>query len=192
MWSDVHLPESCRQFRSPCSGSSPCRCLCVVCRESQRAPSTMRSRLLVTLVLAIFSAALLLLIASRIVRFSHIFRTHAGPALTQEQVELAYNRSIPAERQQVIPLIIHQIFHNFHDALDTTIPDDWEAQRQSCIKFNPDFEYRVRTLSEPLFAVGLLHHQHLFKTNDTVLPALDAPIIARFYQDKLRMVSRHI
>lgn len=122
-------------------------------RQHQRAPSTMRSRLLITLILSIFSATLVLLVVSRVIRFSHIFQAHAGPALTQEQVELAYNASSPAGRPLVIPPIIHQIFHNFHDPLDTTIPDDWEAQRQSCIKYNPDFEYRVRTLLGPLFAI---------------------------------------
>lgn len=107
----------------------------------------MRSRLIATLILSALSVALLFVIGSRLVRFSHIFRAHSGPALTQEQVELAYNSTSGGDeqRKEAIPRIIHQIFHNFKDLSDNTIPEDWEAQRQTCIKHNPDFEYKVRT-----------------------------------------------
>ncbi|KAM7189216.1 Nucleotide-diphospho-sugar transferase [Rhypophila sp. PSN 637] len=104
----------------------------------------MRSRLIATLILSALSVALLFVLGSRLIRFSHIFRAHAGPALTQEQVELAYNSST-GERKEAIPRIIHQIFHNFKDPSDNTIPEDWEVQRQTCIKHNPDFEYKLWT-----------------------------------------------
>lgn len=107
----------------------------------------MRSRLIATLVLSALSVALLFVVVTRIIRFSHIFRAHSGPALTQEQIEIAYNSSTGGDRKETIPRIIHQIFHNFKDLSDNTIPGDWEAQRQTCIKHNPDFEYKVGTTS---------------------------------------------
>ena len=113
----------------------------------------MRLRSLATLLTAIPVLALFLLIASRVARFIAIFGTHAGPALTQEEVEAAYNSTIGdggdkgATRQQYIPRIIHQIFHNWKDPGNETLPADWDAVRQTCIKQNPDFEYHVRLWS---------------------------------------------
>jgi inositol phosphorylceramide mannosyltransferase catalytic subunit len=86
---------------------------------------------------------LLILIGSRIRSFVHIFGAHAGIAITQEEVEIAHNSTTPDPRAQVVPKIIHQIFHNWKQPGNETLPADWEERRQSCVKLHPKWEYRV-------------------------------------------------
>ncbi|KAK3324821.1 nucleotide-diphospho-sugar transferase [Cercophora scortea] len=107
----------------------------------------MRLRPLTVPLLSIFALALVVVIASRIVLFVHIFFEHSGPALTQEEVETAYNNATAAgeKRQQYIPKIIHQIFHNWKDPTNETLPGDWDATRNTCLQANPDFEHRLWT-----------------------------------------------
>lgn len=105
----------------------------------------MRLRPLSTVLLAIPALALIVLVALRLVRFVEIFGAHAGTALTQEEVESAYNTTKGDKtKAEHIPKIIHQVFHNWKDPGNETLPADWDAVRQTCISRNPDFEYRVR------------------------------------------------
>lgn len=98
--------------------------------------------------LILFTTFLLLgYIATRIYFFVHIFMPHSGIALTQEEVELAHNTTTPDPRPQVIPKLIHQIFHNWRDPTDDTLPSDWESVRQTCISLNPGWEYKLWTSS---------------------------------------------
>ncbi|KAK3938315.1 nucleotide-diphospho-sugar transferase [Diplogelasinospora grovesii] len=101
-------------------------------------------------VITILALAFVVLIATRVAAFVKIFGAHSGQALTQEEVEIAYNRSTtdPAAsplRQEFVPKIIHQIFHNWKDPENETLPADWEATRQTCTSRNPGFEYRLWT-----------------------------------------------
>jgi mannosyltransferase OCH1-like enzyme len=98
------------------------------------------------LVIAIIFSSILSVgyIATRIWFFVHIFMPHTGTALTQEQVAIAHNSTTPDPRPQLIPKIIHQVFHNWKDPTNEALPSDWEAVRQTCIKLNPDWEYKVR------------------------------------------------
>ena len=108
----------------------------------------MRTRLITTLLLSILGFSLLLLIITRVLAFAHIFYGHSGPAMTQEEVLQAYeaaNEADGAARKEYIPRIIHQIYHNWKDPSNTTLPADWAAQRQSCIDENPGYKYELWT-----------------------------------------------
>jgi hypothetical protein len=48
---------------------------------------------------------------------------------------------VPDARPQLIPKIIHQIFHDWRNQ---SMPSDWEQLRQTCIDLNEDWEYMVR------------------------------------------------
>ena len=83
-------------------------------------------------------------IISRLLFFKSIFFQHAGIALTQPQVEAAYADEANADRIQHIPKIVHQVFHNWRQPGNDTLPSDWAEIRQGCIDLNPDFEFKVR------------------------------------------------
>ncbi|KAK0715345.1 nucleotide-diphospho-sugar transferase [Lasiosphaeris hirsuta] len=110
----------------------------------------MRFRPLVALLFAIPAFALVALIVSRILGFTQIFFKHAGAALTQEEVEARYNSSSDGTLPEYIPRIIHQVFHNWKDHGNETLPGDWDAVRRTCIQSNPDFEYHLWTESKSL------------------------------------------
>lgn len=107
----------------------------------------------VTLILALIFLAFLI---SRLVGFLRIFGEHAGIRITQEQIALAYTVTIPDNRPQVIPKIIHQVFHDWKNE---SMPADWDAVRQTCISMNEDWEYMVcQILGDP-------EHVNNFKFN---------------------------
>ncbi|KAL2017365.1 hypothetical protein VTK56DRAFT_2288 [Thermocarpiscus australiensis] len=81
---------------------------------------------------------------SRLLFFKQIFFEHAGIAITQEEVAAAYNHTGNG-RTQYVPKIIHQVFHNWHDPGNDTLPPDWDALRRNCINLNPDFEFKLWT-----------------------------------------------
>jgi len=86
---------------------------------------------------------------SRLLVFKQIFFEHAGIAITQPEVEAAYQGANDT-RPQLIPKIIHQVFHNWKDPGNETLPSDWDHVRKTCTDANPDFEYKVRfSLSPP-------------------------------------------
>lgn len=105
----------------------------------------MQIRLKVACIASLSIIGLLVLVQAglRTSRFIHIFGSHAGVALTQQQILDAHTGSTPDERPQVVPKIIHQIFHNWKNPGNNTLPADWEKVRQTCIEHNPDWEYRV-------------------------------------------------
>lgn len=86
---------------------------------------------------------------SRLLFFKSIFFAHAGIRLTQPQVATAAVESKEAgasQRVQHIPKIIHNVFHNWHNPGDDTLPKDMAEMRQTCIDTNPDFEFKVGCL----------------------------------------------
>ncbi|PHH93326.1 hypothetical protein CDD83_7111 [Cordyceps sp. RAO-2017] len=109
------------------------------------------------LVVGLAGLGLLLLVASFlshvIVAANRIFGRHAGIALTQEQIALAYRStasSAPSSsstsssrRPRPVPRIIHQIFHNWKDPGNETMPADWHDMRQSCIALHPTWEHKL-------------------------------------------------
>jgi mannosyltransferase OCH1-like enzyme len=86
-------------------------------------------------------------VISRLLVFKAIFFEHAGIALTQPQVAAAFaDEAHPnAARIQHIPKVVHQVFHNWHEPGNDTLPADWAEIRQGCIDLNPDFEFKVRS-----------------------------------------------
>lgn len=46
-------------------------------------------------------------------------------------------------REEHIPRIIHQVFHNWRDPGNETIPSDWDEVRKGCQDKNPGWEYHV-------------------------------------------------
>ena len=100
---------------------------------------------ILTLGLRLFIVSALLYIATRVVAFAELFgkfKDHSGIRLTQEEIFKAHNSS--DGRTPVIPKIIHQVFHNWHDANDDTLPAVWQSMRQSCVDLNPGWEQKVR------------------------------------------------
>ncbi|KAJ5223676.1 hypothetical protein N7468_008218 [Penicillium chermesinum] len=96
--------------------------------------------------LRLFAISALLYTATRIVIFAQLFgkfKDHSGIRLTQEEIFEAHNLS--DIRTPVVPKIIHQVFHNWHDATDKPLPAKWESTRQSCIDLNPGWEYKLWT-----------------------------------------------
>jgi inositol phosphorylceramide mannosyltransferase catalytic subunit len=86
-------------------------------------------------------------IIARLLVFKQIFFEHAGIVITQPQVANAHNFPDGGNdtRPQLIPKIIHQVFHNWHDPGNETLPGDWNKVRLTCTDANPDFEYMVRS-----------------------------------------------
>jgi mannosyltransferase OCH1-like enzyme len=82
---------------------------------------------------------------ARLVGFFHIFSDHSGITLTQQQALDAYNANATNPRPQLIPKIIHQVFHNWRQPGNDTLPADWVEVRQTCIDLNPDFEIKLWT-----------------------------------------------
>jgi hypothetical protein len=64
--------------------------------------------------------------------------------LEQADVVAAHDANHPDTRQEVIPRVIHQIFHNWKDPGNTTLPPDWQKQRQTCIDLHEGWEIHVR------------------------------------------------
>ncbi|MCJ1472476.1 hypothetical protein MMC13_001124 [Lambiella insularis] len=80
---------------------------------------------------------------SRLVSFIQLFFEHSGIALTQQEIAEAHAGTTPDPRPQVIPKIIHQVYHNWHN--QSSMPEDWQTLRQTCIKLNEDWEYKLWT-----------------------------------------------
>ena len=92
-------------------------------------------------------------IVSRLLVFKQIFFEHAGISITQPQVAAAYGGANET-RPQLIPKIIHQVFHNWRGPGNETLPSDWDHVRKTCIDKNTDWEYRVRLGPHHLRALG--------------------------------------
>jgi inositol phosphorylceramide mannosyltransferase catalytic subunit len=79
-------------------------------------------------------------IVYRIAGFASLFFEHSGIAITQDAILAAHSGKTPEARPQVIPKIIHHVFHDWHNE---SMPKDWDDVRQTCINLNPDWEYKV-------------------------------------------------
>ncbi|KAK0619738.1 nucleotide-diphospho-sugar transferase [Immersiella caudata] len=79
---------------------------------------------------------------SRLLVFKQIFLEHAGIPISQPQVAEAYGGANET-RPQLIPKIIHQVFHNWKDPGNETLPSDWDHVRKTCTDANPDWEYKL-------------------------------------------------
>jgi inositol phosphorylceramide mannosyltransferase catalytic subunit len=86
---------------------------------------------------------------SHVLAFIAIFFTHAGLPLPQRVAADAFasnaTDSLGRPREQLIPKILHQVFHNWHEPGNDELPDDWKAVRQTCIDHNPDWQHMVRS-----------------------------------------------
>ena len=83
-----------------------------------------------------------LFLVSRLVAFIQLFFEHSGIAITQNEIAQAHPTGSEDRRPQLIPKIIHQVFHDwkYHNQ---TMPSDWDEVRQTCIDSNVGWEYRV-------------------------------------------------
>ncbi len=102
-----------------------------------------RIRRWVALVIFILVIATIL---TRAVAFAHLFGLfgpHAGIRVTQQQIADAYDGSQSDASRTPAPRILHQIFQNWNDPGNPTLPAHWEAARKSCIDLNPDWEFKV-------------------------------------------------
>ena len=111
----------------------------------------MRPRRTLLIVLA-FLLVIAIYFFSRIVAFAHlfgIFGEHAGVRLTQLEIAEKHNSTAPDPRTPVVPKIFHQIFHNWQQPGNKTLPPHWQAARDSCLEFNPDWEMKVSVHCHP-------------------------------------------
>ncbi|KAL2126465.1 hypothetical protein VTI74DRAFT_852 [Chaetomium olivicolor] len=83
-------------------------------------------------------------VLSRLLVFKQIFFQHAGIPVTQQQAADEYENG-GDKRIQHIPKIVHQVFHNWKDPGNDTLPADWVAVRQNCMDLNPSFEFKLWT-----------------------------------------------
>ncbi|KAJ5983685.1 hypothetical protein N7481_005784 [Penicillium waksmanii] len=108
-------------------------------------PRLYRRVLLTTLVLLAIAAVIYTI--SRIIAFAQLFgltKPHSGIRITQAEVAAAH-RINSDPREPLVPKIIHQIFHNWHDANDDTLRPDWAAARKTCVNLHPDWEHMLWT-----------------------------------------------
>lgn len=102
----------------------------------------MRRTILIPL-LVLFTTCLYVLV-SHILAFTQIFFEHSGIAITQEEISAAYLADGPGSRPQLIPKVIHHIFHNWHNV---SMPKHWEETRQTCIDRNKNWQFMVSELA---------------------------------------------
>ena len=86
-----------------------------------------------------------LFLGVRIHGFVRLFFEHAGIAVTQQEIKQAYENDKVGNvtRKEEIPRIIHQVFHNWRDRGNETVPGDWDEVRRGCQDWNPGWEYIV-------------------------------------------------
>lgn len=78
----------------------------------------------------------------RLLVFKQIFFEHSGIPVTQQGALESYRQS-NGSGTQLIPKIIHQVFHNWKDPGIETLPADWSIVRQTCIDTNPGWKHKV-------------------------------------------------
>lgn len=140
---------------------------------------------------------------ARLRGFLHLFFEHSGVKLTQQAALDAYDDNATHPRPQLIPKIIHQVFHNWKDAGNETLPADWAEVRQTCVDLNPDFEIKLWTEQSSRYFIAteypwfldtydgyrfkvqrvdavryflLLHYGGIYIDLDNVRPPLPSPI----------------
>jgi hypothetical protein len=90
-----------------------------------------------------------LILFSRFLAFTQLFFEHAGIGITQDHIARGHAANQPNHTAQLIPRIIHRIFHDWHNQ---SMPADWEEARQTCIDANPDWKDMV-SHATPCFCV---------------------------------------
>ncbi|MCJ1391681.1 hypothetical protein MMC18_004546 [Xylographa bjoerkii] len=100
----------------------------------------MRPRIYVIIVVVLVQVFLIL----RLVAFIQLFFEHSGIAITQNEIAEAHPTGSEDPRPQLIPKIIHQVFHDwkYHNQ---SMPSDWDEVRQTCIDSNIGWDYRLWT-----------------------------------------------
>lgn len=96
-------------------------------------------------ILTLLAAVAVIYYVLRIIAFAQLFglfKPHSGVQITQAEIE-ATHKANPDPRTPVVPKIIHQIFHNWHDANDETLRPDWAAARKTCVDLNPEWKHMV-------------------------------------------------
>ena len=99
----------------------------------------MCGRIYIYLLVALFLTYLVFLI-SRLLAFIQLFFEHSGIAITQNEIARAHTVNTPDPRPQLIPKIIHQVFHDWRNE---SMPADWEELRQTCINQDNGWQYLV-------------------------------------------------
>ncbi|KAK4656697.1 hypothetical protein QC762_206540 [Podospora pseudocomata] len=90
-------------------------------------------------------------ILARLVAFVGLFFQHAGIQLRQADALEAYNQDGHGllggggKRVQHIPKIVHQVFHNWKEPGNDSLPGDWEGVRGGCVERNPGWEFKLWT-----------------------------------------------
>ncbi|UNI16793.1 hypothetical protein JDV02_003196 [Purpureocillium takamizusanense] len=105
----------------------------------------MMARKPVHLSVVVLGFLLLVYVGAKVNLFVHIFLQHAGVAFTQGKIAHAHDATTPDPRARVVPTIIHQIYHNWKDPGNETIPAIWDAARQTCMDLHKDWEYKLWT-----------------------------------------------
>jgi hypothetical protein len=87
----------------------------------------------------LFTVAWIATIA-RFIAFIQLFFKHSGIPITQTEIALAHNSSTTDSRPQLIPKIIHQVYHDWgHSGM----PKDWDQVSKTCKNLNRHWEYKV-------------------------------------------------
>ena len=132
------------------------------------------------------TSVLLIFLVFRITSIVHLFSKHAGIILTQEQVAQAYYEARFDLKSPTIPRIIHQIYHNWTDPSNESLPNDWEETRQTCIDFNKNWENRVCSV------FGNWSHTVLEYYLLNQISALDGEDITRISYQRISLVSAYL
>lgn len=79
--------------------------------------------------------------------FIQLFFEHEGIAITQAEIKAAHEGGGSGKdgRPQEIPKIIHQVYHNWKEPGNITMPEDWDKVRSTCLERNVGWEYRLWT-----------------------------------------------
>ncbi|CAH0019742.1 unnamed protein product [Clonostachys rhizophaga] len=83
------------------------------------------------------------LLLPKILLVARIFGPHSGVSLTQPEALALHEKDKKDPRVQVVPKIIHQIYHNWADPGNETLPADWAKLQATIIKLNPEYEYKL-------------------------------------------------
>jgi inositol phosphorylceramide mannosyltransferase catalytic subunit len=98
----------------------------------------MRSRQIITISLYL---ALLFFLGTQLAFFIHIFSTHAGIKITQQEIVDRFGGEGKGEGG--IPKIIHHVFHNWHEVGNETLREDYRDTREKCRGLNEGWEFKV-------------------------------------------------
>lgn len=96
-----------------------------------------------TVIAVLFLIGAIWLWLPKILLVVRIFGPHSGVSLTQPEALALHEKDKKDPRVQVVPKIIHQIYHNWADPGNETLPADWAKLQATIIKLNPEYEYKV-------------------------------------------------